>query len=183
MLDTTTTSVFYSDSFGQTIISHNSICLFIFALPALLDSNFSTSHIRFDSEESEEETTEKQHDISSRMNITNDLNSTQSSSSAVAIKQNHQTKSEGAVSKFEVIKELFTNLFMIRISSVGALFTDIPKHTALLQLPLQNPVILNSHTNFVFRNSSKWLCPRLGITIATCEHPQQNSISLPFCDP
>ncbi|KAL9956288.1 hypothetical protein ACROYT_G037748 [Oculina patagonica] len=65
------------------------------------DSSLSTSHIRFDSEESEEETDEDQSKVCSVKDNTDDLNSTQSSSSTVASKQNHQTRSKNPVSELK----------------------------------------------------------------------------------
>lgn len=80
--------------------------LFIFTLFWLLDSSNSTSHIRFDSGESDEETFEEQHEVSSMKDITDDLNSTPPSSNIAASKQNHQASPEKAVTECKVMEYL-----------------------------------------------------------------------------
>jgi len=62
-------------------------------------SRNSTSHIRFDSEESDEETVEEQQEVCSTKDITDDFNSTPPSSNISASEQNHQASSEKAASE------------------------------------------------------------------------------------
>lgn len=98
--------------YKSTLVIGVFIYLFIFTLFTLTESSISTSHIRFDSEESEEETTEEQQDVQSMKDITDDLNSAQSSSSMAASKQNHQARSEKNVSELKVIENVW-DYFMV----------------------------------------------------------------------
>lgn len=63
------------------------------------DSGNSTSHIRFDSEESDEETVDEQQEDCSMKDITDGLNSLPPSANISASEQNHQASSERAASE------------------------------------------------------------------------------------
>ena len=74
-----------------------------------LDSGNSTSHIRFDSEESDEETVDQQQEDCSMKDITDGLNSLPPSANISASEQNHQASSERAASESKVMQNLRDN--------------------------------------------------------------------------
>jgi len=83
----------------------------------LLGSRNSTSHIRFDSEESDEETVEEQQEVCSTKDITDDFNSTPPSSNISASEQNHQASSEKAASECKVMQNLCDDCDNISMSN------------------------------------------------------------------